>query len=295
MRLRGPRIRWLSATRGTLPYVPWLAAVLGMPKLRRVLGIPRPLALLVLASGPLAVVRALPPGRTRAYGAFLAHMWAYLRAFEITYAEPERLRRRLQIEYPIRLDRALGRGTPPGVRLQRLRRNPRRRRVLDRGLGLVYFAWAPERHAVLLYVLLRHRERFARAAALVAASFDLGWLIYSAVPTAPPWWAAKHGHLPGLGRVTVDASREIPLVPEQNEDDSDQGNPWASMPSTHTASAVMLALVALDADARVGAAAAGYAGLLALSLVYLGEHYAVDVVAGAALAAGVKRAAARFA
>jgi membrane-associated phospholipid phosphatase len=265
----------------------WLAAALAMPKLREAVRVPRALALAVVAGGPPAAAVALPKGRVRDYGTFLAQMWAYFRAFELTYAYPDKLRRRLRVDYPIRADRALGLGTPPGPRLQRLRRRPRLRPVLDRGLGTVYFVWALERHVVLLYVLAKHRERFARAATLVAASFDVGWAIYSAVPTAPPWWAAKHGHLEGLHRVTVDASRALPLVPEENEDDSEQGNPWASMPSTHTSSAVMVALVALEADRRVGAAAVAYAACLGVALVYLGEHYAVDVAAGMALSLAI--------
>jgi membrane-associated phospholipid phosphatase len=112
-------------------------------------------------------------------------------------------------------------------------------------------------------------------------------VLYSAFPTAPPWWAAKHGKIDGMHRVTVDVSRKLPLLPEENEKDDDQGNPWASMPSTHTSSAVMVALVALEADRRVGALAAAYAVCLGLALVYLGEHYVADVAAGAALSAAI--------
>jgi membrane-associated phospholipid phosphatase len=269
----------------------WIGIVGATPKLRKRLGIPRWAALGIVATGPAAVLLGLPRGRVRQYAVFLAQMWGYLRAFELAYADPASLRRRLRVEYPIAVDRALGLGQLPGVRLQRLRRDGRRRRVLDRVLGGVYFAWAAERHAVLLYLLARHPERFPRAAARVAAAFDLGWVIYSALPTAPPWWAAKHGRLAGLHRVTVDVSRDLPLVPEQSEDDDEQGNPWASMPSTHTASAVMLALVAWEADRRVGAAAAGYAAALAIALVYLGEHYVADVLAGAGLAAAINAVA----
>jgi membrane-associated phospholipid phosphatase len=42
-----------------------------------------------------------------------------------------------------------------------------------------------------------------------------------------------------------------------------------------------------------GAAGWTYAALLALALVYLGEHYAVDLIAGAALAESVRAGAPR--
>ena len=267
-----------------------LAAALAMPKLRPRADVPRPLALSLLACGPPAAAVGLPRGRVRAYAVFLAQMWAYLRAFELTYARPERLRGRLRVDYPIALDRRLGGGTPPGVRLQGWRRRSSMSGAADLLLGSAYLAWAAERHAALLWLLLRRRQDFARAAALVGTSFDVGWLLYSAFPTAPPWWAAKHGRLPGLRRVLVDVSERLPLVPHQTERDEDQGNPFASMPSTHTASAAAVALALADVDQRAAAPALAYSLALAFALVYLGEHYVVDVLGGAALAIAVRAA-----
>lgn len=105
-----------------------------------------------------------------------------------------------------------------------------------------------------------------------------------------PWWAGKHGRLDAR-RITVDVSKRLPMVPEQNEDDDyHQGNPWASTPSQHAASAAMLAAIASEIDGRVGSAAWAYAAALGLALIYLGEHYLVDVLGGAALAAAIHRA-----
>jgi membrane-associated phospholipid phosphatase len=264
-----------------------VALAFAMPKLRERLGVPRPAALAAVAAGIPAAAIALPPRRWRPYGIFLAQMWAYLRAFELTYAEPERLRRRLRIDEPIAADRLLCGGRTPNERLQQLRASSPRRLEVDRALGAIYFAWALERHAVLAWILWRHPERFARAAALVGGTFDACWVLFSAFPVAPPWWAGKHGRLRAR-RITVDASESLPLVPEQSEDD-DQGNPWASTPSQHAASAVMVATVASEVDGRFGAAAWGYAAALGLALMYLGEHYLVDVISGAGLAVAIHR------
>jgi len=267
-----------------------LAAGLSMPKLRPRMGLPRPIALGIVAVGPAAAAVGIPRSRWRSYAVFLAGMWAYLRAFELTYTKPERLGRRLVIDAPIAVDRALGAGRTPTQRLQSWREHSPRRELADRLIGGVYFAWAAQRHAVMLWLLRRHQGRFARGAALVGASFDVAWVIFSVVPVAPPWWAAKRGRLPGVRRVTVDVSAALPLVPEQNEVDDDQGNPWASTPSQHAASAAMLAIVASEVDARVGVAAWGYAAALGVALVYLGEHYLADVLSGFALAAAIHRA-----
>jgi membrane-associated phospholipid phosphatase len=281
MRASGPVVKASSSAA--------LALALAMPKLRPRLRVPRPAALGFVAAGIPAAGVALPPTRWRPYAVFLAQMWAYLRAFELTYAEPERLRRRLRIDEPIRADRLLGRGRAPTERLQGRRLTCEHRRWLDRAAGAVYFAWGLERHAVLAWILARHPDRFARGTALVGSTFDASWVLFSAIPVAPPWWAGKHGRLDAR-RITVDASEALPLVPEQNEDDDDQGNPWASTPSQHAASAAMVAAVASEIDRRAGVAAWGYAAALGLALIYLGEHYLVDVLGGAALATAIHRA-----
>ena len=48
-------------------------------------------------------------------------------------------------------------------------------------------------HCTVAYVLWRRPERFASAAARMYAVFDLGAGFYWAIPTAPPWYAARDG------------------------------------------------------------------------------------------------------
>src|SRR5258708_31734722 len=68
------------------------------------------------------------------------------------------------------------------------------------------------------------------------------------------------------------------------------GNPLAAMPSLHFATSVMAALVLSDIGPVEGAIGWTYALTLGFALVHLGEHYVVDLVAGAALTAAVRRA-----
>jgi membrane-associated phospholipid phosphatase len=253
--------------------------------------IPGPGALVPLVALPALVARALPRGRVRAYGTFLAHSVSYLQAFELPHRNQAAQRRRLRIEGPIRAEKLVGGGVVPTARLQRLRRHRALRAVLDRTLGLTYFGWAPQRHAALLWLFVRHPERLARAGALISATFDTTLAAHAAAPTAPPWWSAKQGFLDDpLHRVTVDASKKLPLIPQESEDADHAANPWASFPSNHTATAVMVAIVLSEADPRAGALACGYTAMLVLALVYLGEHYVVDVVGGVAVATAVRAA-----
>ena len=46
-------------------------------------------------------------------------MWAFIMVHELPYDDPERLRARLRTRYPIVIDRAIGLGRLPNVRLQR--------------------------------------------------------------------------------------------------------------------------------------------------------------------------------
>ena len=71
------------------------------------------------------------------------------------------------------------------------------------------------------------------------------------------------------------------------------GNPLAAMPSLHFATSLMAAHVLSEAGPVAGAAGWTYAGALGFALVYLGEHYVVDLAAGAALAEGIRAAGPR--
>ena len=68
------------------------------------------------------------------------------------------------------------------------------------------------------------------------------------------------------------------------------GNPLAAMPSLHFATSVMAAHLLAETGPVAGALGWAYAGTLGVALVYLGEHYVVDLAAGLALAEGIRRA-----
>jgi membrane-associated phospholipid phosphatase len=82
--------------------------------------------------------------------------------------------------------------------------------------------------------------------------------------------------------------RELRGKPRPGIDHYTGSNPWAAMPSDHFGSAVMTAMVLADLDRRLGVAAGAYAGTLGLILVYTGEHYVIDLIAGLLLATGVR-------
>jgi membrane-associated phospholipid phosphatase len=272
-----------------------LAAGVLLPLARRRLKARPALTVAACAVAPVGLAVLAPRTKLRDAALFGLQMWAFTMSHELPYDDPEALRRRLRIRYPIELDRVLGGGELPGVRLQRLLAKPGGVTALDRFLSAVHWAWFFEPHSSLVYILARDDERFARAARQMAATYDLGCILYFAVPTAPPWWASEEGHLsdepqdPELRRLMVDVGERFWGKAWPRLYGSLGGNPWAAMPSLHFATSLLAALLLAESSPAAGAVGWGYAITLGFALVYLGEHYVTDLLAGAALVALVRR------
>ena len=256
------------------------------PVVRRRLRLP-PIVTSVLAwQTPLAVAIVLPRSRFRAAAVYAAQMWAYIAHYELPNDDHEALLERVRIDYPIAIDRIFGAGEIPTIRLQRALGRPGEVRPHDTALSIVHWSWFFAPHSAALYILLRHPDRFGRSAAQIAAVFDLGTVVYWFVPTAPPWWA-----IPEVRRIMTEAGERAWGRHWTRLYDSLSGNQLAAMPSLHFGTSVMAAHVLSDVGPVAGAVGWAYTGALGLALVYLGEHYVADLVAGAALAEGVRRAA----
>jgi membrane-associated phospholipid phosphatase len=252
------------------------------------------------SAAPAALVVAAPRGRVRDLAVMGLNMWAYLAAYEMPHDDPERQQARLRIDYPIAVDRILGLGVPPTVRLQRGLSAPGQITRVERVLVWCHWIWFMVPHGSVLYVLWRRPERFPAAAARMYGVFDLGAVFYWAIPTAPPWYAARHGrlqedHRPHMRRLMIEYGEQFWGERWSELYDVLGGNPLAAMPSLHFATSMMSAHLLSDVDPVAGALGWTYAGLLGLALVYLGEHYVVDLLAGAALAEVVRTQAPRAA
>jgi membrane-associated phospholipid phosphatase len=223
-------------------------------------------------------------------------MWVFKVTWELPYDDPDKLASRLRVRYPIKVDSMLGAGVPPGLRLQRALRTPGRLGPLDWVAAAAYGSWVLP-HLVLGWVWLHHERFVPRAAGRLAAAYHLTTPFYWAVPTAPPWWASEErgemgGDVERVLRLVKDdlarrAGREMSRV---NENAGSPGNPWGSMPSDHIASAAITAMALSEVSRLYGALGWAYVGVAAFSVVYLGEHYLVDVLAGLAVAESIRLA-----
>lgn len=281
-----------------------VGAGVAAPLLRKKVPIPKPVVLGLAWSAPAAacVVARRSPGRDLAV--VMLQMMAYLASYEMPNDDPEELERRAHVDYPVTIDRAIGLGELPGVRLQRALADPDRRfRFPEKVLVMAHWIWFFVPHATVAWTALRRPERFPRAAALTYATFDLGAACYWALPTAPPWYAAEKGRIGGEGDEETSALRRMMLDYGQQFwgkrwgtlYDGLAGNPLAAMPSLHFATSVMSARLLSELSPVEGAVGWAYAATLGFALVYLGEHYVIDLIAGYGLAEGVRRGAPRVA
>lgn len=282
---RRRRSRWVSvAAAASVP------VAVALTTARKRIGMHPAVTLPLACTVPLGAAIALPRGRVR-YSAIAAGcMWLFKLSWELPADDREKLRERLLIDYPISVDRVIGLGVPPGLRLQRVLRERGQVTAFDKGVALVYGSWFLP-HVLLAYLLVRHQEYVPRAGGRLAASYYLTTPFYWVVPTAPPWWASEEGNRMGgelervLRLVVCDVLKKP--VPEH---DTVPGNPWGSMPSDHIASAAITAMGLAEVGTVYGALGWLYVGAASFAVVYLGEHYVIDVVVGLALADVIRRA-----
>jgi membrane-associated phospholipid phosphatase len=261
-----------------------------VPLLRKRLRVPAPVTVAACAAGPLAIAVLFPRTRRRDVALYAMQMWAFIMVHELPYDDPERLQGRLRSRYPIAVDRLIGLGRLPNVRLQRGMARLRCVGTVNRVLTWAHWLWFLEPYFALTWILLRHPEHFPRAARQMAAVFDLGCIGYFAVPTAPPWWASEQG-LTGekVERIMIGVGEETWRSAWPKMYAALGGNPWAAMPSLHFATSAMAAISLSEAGPVEGAVGWGYSLTLGFALVYLGEHYVTDLLAGAGLVAVVRR------
>lgn len=109
--------------------------------------------------------------------------------------------------------------------------------------------------------------------------------VYILYPMAPPWMAAEQGYLADpVPRLTSRGWRDLGL------DRFDLilkgvGNPVAAMPSLHAGIAFLVAMYGIwRLRSALRWALVLYPMAMSTALVYYGEHYVVDILAGAVLA-----------
>jgi membrane-associated phospholipid phosphatase len=191
------------------------------------------------------------------------------------------------VSYPIALDRLMFLGAVPTAWLQERFHEPGNARIYEVLLAVVYFTYFFVPHVAAIVVWRRKPALFPRVMAAILVTFHIGLIGYFLVPTVPPWLAPEMGHGPEMLRIIPTLSSQVDADTYENASRAVGQNDVGAMPSLHMALTVLVALVMADSGRAWKLAGRTYACLMGLALIYLGEHYLVDVLAGTVLALGV--------
>ena len=228
-----------------------------------------PVAQLLMACSPLSLILLAYAGA------------AWISAPLAGGAATNRLGFGLHVDGPAQADRLVF-GAVPSVWLQ-TRLVDGTAHWYDAVAALVYvthFVAIPVLTAVAWFCL---RDRFTSWVVAVLAFTALGVGVYVVYPAAPPWMASDWGVVGAVNRISTPGWDYLHLeaVGRLTVAGQEGSNPVAAMPSLHAGGALLVALFLWPLASRLWRAAfAGYVLAMALTLVYTGEHYVVDVVAG---------------
>lgn len=181
-----------------------------------------------------------------------------------------------------RIDKALFLGRDPNVFLQWHLMKPDVRWYDVLG-SIVYMT-----HFVLPVVplaLLRVRNRVEWQQYVRRFAFLLygSVAVFMVFPTAPPWMAAKAGVTQPIARITGRGWWELNLKTISKTIDRGAAvmNSVAAFPSLHAACALLVTLwLTRNKSWKVRSLALVYPVAMVFTLVYFGEHYVVDAIAG---------------
>lgn len=194
---------------------------------------------------------------------------------------------RAHVQFPIDADRFLVFGRLPTLSLQWRLWNPARPAWYDYLSTLIdpmHFI-AP---FVLAFVLwLRARPAFWRFVAAYLLVCYVGLAVYLLYPMAPPWWASNLHRIPAVASIQSDIHFGAAPVHVFSVTQYFGFNPVAAMPSIHAACSVLVGLAIWKVWPKWGWGAMLYPIAMSFAVIYTGQHYFVDVLAGWALSLGV--------
>jgi hypothetical protein len=155
----------------------------------------------------------------------------------------------------------------------------------DQLLGLVARAHFFVPPTLLFLIWLTRRELFYRCAIAMVGVSVAGAVVFLLFPAAPPWRASEVGILPELVKIGTEQAAASPVdAPRSFIANLMLPNPYAAVPSLHTAYSLLTLLFAFAWHRRVGYAFIAYPVVMWFTIVYFADHYVADIVVGAGMA-----------
>jgi membrane-associated phospholipid phosphatase len=181
---------------------------------------------------------------------------------------------------PILAEKTLFLGLLPTLELQRLFFNPAVIQWHDFAAAFFYSLHfiAPLFFAFFLWTRDRKLyQKFALSLVLVSYAALMTFLLF---PVAPPWLAAEQGFLPHVEQVLFAIHEVYPMLALKTAYVLVNANPVAAIPSLHAAYPFLIFLFAFRHYGKRAWPLAALPLGIGFSIVYLGEHYVVDLLAG---------------
>ena len=183
------------------------------------------------------------------------------------------------------LERYLFGGELPTIVLQQRFFDPDNIRWWDFALTAVHWSYFLVPHIVAIRLWHKHPALFRHYLGAMTLLLAVGLAIYFLIPSNPPWLSGERFNSPAAPTVL----RVMQPVAEQlngglyraSYQVIGESNPIAAMPSIHMAITFLLIFPARRVGGRWHVLAWVYAASMGLALVYLGEHYVIDVLVGA--------------
>lgn len=180
------------------------------------------------------------------------------------------------------IDRFLFFGNDPGVWMQKtfLRSDVR---WYDVGGAIVYMLHFVLPVVPLAVLRVRQRTEWIRYVRRFALTLAIAVSVFIMFPAAPPWMSAEKGLFPPIQRITGRGWWELNLKTVSKTLDRGAAvlNAVAAMPSLHAGLSLLAALwFTRNARLWIRVAAMGYPLIMTATLVYFGEHYVIDCLAG---------------
>jgi membrane-associated phospholipid phosphatase len=135
--------------------------------------------------------------------------------------------------------------------------------------------------------------RFRIFVAAVLGTVFLGLVGYFVFPEAPPWLASEQGSVTHVVRIADLVTARLGLGDAAQTSSALRVNQVAAMPSLHVALTAIVALTIYDLRRWTRVLGLVHLFSMCFAVIYLGEHYFIDVVAGLLLAVAVYRAVVR--
>lgn len=235
----------------------------------------------------LALVVAVVMGRTRLFLRDWLPFAAIFLGWESMRGLADELGATVHSDDVIALERFFFAGRIPSEELQAAWHVPGQVNVLDLATTFLYVAhFALPLVVAFAFWVLERRLFYRYLLALMLMSFA-AFVCYVLIPVAPPRFAGSFGDALAVEDIARSTFTQLHFAPVTTWlYGSISENPVAAFPSLHSAYPLLAFLFARARWPRASLILLAWSAAIWFSVVYLGHHYVIDVVAGIVFAIG---------